>query len=244
MRVHAAKFASFLILGALANIAVAVALACTVDMEVAEVVGAQEVAFPNLDGSTVWFVVDQRAFGTTRVTAWIDSPANLELPDFAPPGWCQIPEVIEQYNVQARRPRSGHEAPTELTDYLWEDARGWPFRALKYRHVCTSTGSNWYGTAVTNETTESGWKLEPFASVFSGNTNPRVLPKRAIWLGFFANTVSYAFLICSPFVVRIALRRHFRRRRGRCKTCAYDLRGANHLQCPECGVRLASGEDS
>ena len=62
------------------------------------------------------------------------------------------------------------------------------------------------------------------------------LPCRPIWSGFAMNTIFYAailwFLTLGPF----AARRLIRRRRGRCIECGYDLRGAEHEVCPECGA--------
>jgi len=69
------------------------------------------------------------------------------------------------------------------------------------------------------------------------NTSPRYLPLYPIWSGFLVNTIFYAvilwLLIPGPFV----LRRFTRRKRGLCENCAYDLRGAEHDACPECGTK-------
>ena len=35
-----------------------------------------------------------------------------------------------------------------------------------------------------------------------------------------------------------AMKRAYRRRRGKCVKCAYDLRGAEHEACPECGAAI------
>ncbi len=64
----------------------------------------------------------------------------------------------------------------------------------------------------------------------------RVFAFRPIWPGFAINTIFYAailwMLTLGPFIVR----RVIRRKRGRCIKCGYDLRGAEHTVCPECGV--------
>ncbi len=63
----------------------------------------------------------------------------------------------------------------------------------------------------------------------------RRLPLTPLWPGIAINTVFYGailwLLVPGPF----ALRRYVRRRRGRCITCGYDLRGAFDEGCPECG---------
>ena len=59
-----------------------------------------------------------------------------------------------------------------------------------------------------------------------------------MWPGFAINTLLYTvilwLLICGPF----ELRRLLRRKRGLCITCGYDLRGAEHERCPECGMTI------
>ena len=64
----------------------------------------------------------------------------------------------------------------------------------------------------------------------------RVLPFAPLWPGLVINTLFYAgllwLLIPGPFV----LRRIIRNKRGLCVKCAYDLRGAEHEACPECGT--------
>jgi len=64
----------------------------------------------------------------------------------------------------------------------------------------------------------------------------RVLPLRPAWRGFTVNTAFYAGLLWLPLVAR----RMIRRKRGLCVTCAYDLRGAEHEACPECGQKCLS----
>ncbi len=60
--------------------------------------------------------------------------------------------------------------------------------------------------------------------------------RRLLWPGFAINTLFYAailwLLILGPFTAR----RMIRRKRGQCSKCGYDLRGAEHEVCPECGA--------
>ena len=66
----------------------------------------------------------------------------------------------------------------------------------------------------------------------------RLLPLRPLWPGFAINTIFYAailwFVMLGPFTAR----RIIRRKRGQCIKCGYDLRGAEHEACPECGVEV------
>ena len=65
-----------------------------------------------------------------------------------------------------------------------------------------------------------------------------MLPYAPIWTGLVMNTLLYAamlwVLMGAPFVVR----RWRRQRTGRCFRCGYDLRGADHEVCPECGAEV------
>ena len=63
-------------------------------------------------------------------------------------------------------------------------------------------------------------------------------PNRVIWSGMIVNEVFYGSVIALSFVGWIQGRRAIRRRSGRCPKCAYDLRGAEHEVCPECGVEV------
>ena len=68
----------------------------------------------------------------------------------------------------------------------------------------------------------------------------RILPLRPIASGFLYNTIFYAVplwvLVTGPF----ALRRFIRTKRGLCVKCGYDLKGAEHEVCPECGTEQAN----
>ena len=74
--------------------------------------------------------------------------------------------------------------------------------------------------------------MYPIQSMF----DRRFLPPRPLWLGFAANTVLLALVLWSPFVPWV-LRQYLRCKRGLCVKCAYDLRGAEHEVCPECGTQ-------
>ena len=75
----------------------------------------------------------------------------------------------------------------------------------------------------------------------AGSTRRRLLPLHPVPIAFLANTSVYAALLWlvtpGPFI----LRRAIRRKRGRCISCAYDLRGTDHAACPECGAEVVTG---
>lgn len=70
--------------------------------------------------------------------------------------------------------------------------------------------------------------------------NTRRLPTRIMPLGFTVNTLVYAGLIAIIVWACAFLRRRCRVREGCCTACGYDLRGAAHERCPECGTATAS----
>ena len=88
---------------------------------------------------------------------------------------------------------------------------GWPLRCI--------AGERWHE-----------WHGPPGMLVASGAQ----WPNRVIWSGMAINTVFYALILWLPFAPFV-LRRSIRRKRGHCIKCGYDLRGAEHEVCPECG---------
>lgn len=58
------------------------------------------------------------------------------------------------------------------------------------------------------------------------------------WLVFpFWASTALLTLLCATPVVRGPVVRQWRRRRGRCVECGYELRGLRSARCPECGTR-------
>ncbi len=70
-----------------------------------------------------------------------------------------------------------------------------------------------------------------------------VLPLTLYWPGALANTLIYAAALLVPFTMYPIVRRHLRRRRGRCPACSYDLRATTTGICPECGAAIGAGSD-
>ncbi len=70
----------------------------------------------------------------------------------------------------------------------------------------------------------------------------RVLPLGLLWPAFLVNSAFYAVIIWLSlfclFAPRRAIRRSRRRFLGHCLNCDYDLRGAGHDVCPECGLAV------
>jgi len=63
---------------------------------------------------------------------------------------------------------------------------------------------------------------------------------QVLWYGLALSVVTNAAVLSLPFVLFCLWRRWWRRTRGRCIACAYDLTGAAHERCPECGREVTS----
>ncbi len=66
------------------------------------------------------------------------------------------------------------------------------------------------------------------------NDQPR-FPVYPLLPGFAINSIFYAAILWVLTLGPITARRFVRRKRGHCIKCGYDLRGAEHEVCPECG---------
>ena len=114
---------------------------------------------------------------------------------------------------------------------------GWPFRSLE--------GGDYYKAsweteiATTRERNLLSLRPLPWPER-TYNWYGRV-PTKPIWPGFVANTLFYAFFLCGLLYGPRTARRLVRRKRGCCIKCGYDLRGAEHEACPECGCEVCAG---
>jgi hypothetical protein len=110
-----------------------------------------------------------------------------------------------------------------------EDARGWPYLAL----WCTLDPAVIEGTAA-GKPCPDGIALSKLNGKIT-TSYFRALPVRPIWRGLAADTGIFAGAWLSGLVLAGAGRRWWRRRRGRCPACGYDLSGSSTV-CPECGA--------
>ncbi len=214
------KLVVFLLLGAVVN--VAVAWGCAVLL-----IGRTEPDMEHIearDGSAdpePWLVT--RAWGSEYVEVGLI---------FELPGLFEInidPQARPSFDWSTLR--SGPlEKARRLVDasVVAEVGAGWPLKCLGYR-VRVLEPDN-VDSAIAYD-----WGLP----VERGLNDPldnlgKILPLRPLWPGFAINTVFYALILLVPFAP-FTLRCFIRRKRGRCINCGYDLRGAEHEVCPECG---------
>jgi hypothetical protein len=106
---------------------------------------------------------------------------------------------------------------------------GWPLTALKglsKHHILRDSGvvdrvrhEHWSGLRL---------RIRP--------RQPIMLPVEPHWPGFALDTAFYGALVFLLWSAPGVVRRRTRKRRDRCPTCGYDLRGTTNGPCPECGA--------
>ncbi len=119
----------------------------------------------------------------------------------------------------------GHHT-VEFDHFTWEEAAGWP--CLCVRSVYT-TGCS----------LQHSYRVPAPIRRFLPGMQTAELPYRPIPRGFVLNTLLYAALWPPVLALPFALRGSYRRRRGRCPRCSYNLRGDLASGCPECGWNRA-----
>lgn len=104
---------------------------------------------------------------------------------------------------------------------------GWPVRCLDGGWWLNDEGMREYNDVVHLDLSEYSW-VTPYSTF---------IPVGVKWLGLCIDTLLWAALLWTLFFGPGFLRRVARRRKGRCLTCGYDLRGIFEGGCPECGWR-------
>ena len=165
--------------------------------------------------------------------------------------WDQRPRPDLDWHVSYWAKWGGHparcgfhvEANTETADLRWmfmckQYLTGWPFRSFE--------GQTWSLAAYDIEPSRTALYETSVKSLWFGGSAECLdiggwhfailpIPTRPIWPAFAINTVIYAISAWLMKRGSCELRRFIRRKRGRCITCGYDLRGDLDHGCPECG---------
>lgn len=219
------KLALFLLLlGAIVNVAVAWGCVLWIDRPQQN---SNAIFLKSTDGD--WFVSIRNAFGTTQIHSgrkkWSWSEFSSPLPD---------EQVIPKWAYILKTPTEGYENGIYGT---WEsrqvDGRGWPMLTVwSETSRCVGRGS----------TIPCEQNLEgiPIPKPLWPNISIRKFPNNPIWRGFIINTIFYATLIWLLTLGPFTARRMIRRKCNHCIKCGYDLRGAEHEVCPECGNDLTA----
>ncbi len=113
-----------------------------------------------------------------------------------------------------------------------ETTAGWPFYSLEsFVHRTTDFSQSPPQSEYRSGTFELPREILPR----SWGTE---VPVRPIWTGFAINSLLYATAVCLLAMIPPRIRRHLRRRAGRCPNCNYDLRATTTGACPECGAAI------
>jgi hypothetical protein len=237
MRSIAIRVAVFLILGAAVNVAVAWGCASLSAMGPADSL-ASSITFSY--GQWLMQIEREAGFGRERLgLAGSLGPfrVDTELRSVSPADSWRAPPAYEAVPSWSRLgpARSGAHRMVDA-----EEAAGWPLKSM-WAAVVESRGQGWI-TLSSTAIHFAGWTT-PMAD---GTVHSqRLLPLLPIWRGFAINTFLYSAILALLFYPPRVIRRAIRARRGLCTSCGYDLRGAAHERCPECGalvpcVRCAS----
>ena len=177
------------------------------------------------------------------VVAWVGTLASsvfLELrlvdaarlwSEIAPSDW----PTWDADETDARTERSWGQS----VDVVWSTASGGPHVVVSYRQGFPVRGLRglllWdsSGPRAVNAIYFDWSQVDPSSGRYS------VLGYSPLWPGFVVNTVFYAAILWLLTLGPFTLRRLIRHKRGLCIKCGYDLRGAEHEVCPECGVGLS-----
>lgn len=120
---------------------------------------------------------------------------------------------------------------------------GIPFRSLEHSWEYLEGGIRTRtlkdGTVIIDEVL-TNWcihvSLDEFDPLlFPAYPSRKHVPLRPIWHGFLLNSFFYGFLL---WLVVPILVRSYRRFRGRCVECRYNLTGNTSGVCPECGAPI------
>jgi hypothetical protein len=195
----------FLLLGAMVNVAIAWALAVSVDLE----------------SAPTWWEV-KAEWPEAVPDSWPGPPVAVWREGF---GWCAC-----TYWASAK----GEEGFIIANHYLESAEVGWPCSSLcwRVRHIVIPQGkpARSWSHVIKGDGIRPDWERLGFTPL-----SWKRLPTRPIWPGFLINTLFWAVILWMLIVGPFALRRLIRRKCGRCPNCGYDLRGGFEAGCPECG---------
>ncbi|MBX3405157.1 MAG: hypothetical protein KF869_00210 [Phycisphaeraceae bacterium] len=194
----------------------------------------------NLPGPHVssWFGVDDWRVGLDRyllVSLWTHHEAKQDTP---PPVPADV--AAERAKLKSNPMSEGHcpllvnYSPNTAIMHLAVQEYGFPLRCAWSWRVDQNAAIQVTAPAAGSKSFSGG------AFVLHSTANEDYsLPYLPIWLGIFANTVTYFTMFLALSYGRRQLLSTLRRRRGLCPACAYDLRATPAgSPCPECGSAL------
>ena len=186
-------------------------------------------------GAGTWHVYRNERLGQVLIRRYWSRYS----PEDQPPAWDIIDRPAERFVPVWASDLLLLEPPTGVIGNAAVEGSGWPVVAMRTR--CDEFPGPLKGQSVRQVT--EGILLTPTAEVRLGDMfyRAKALPLGLVWPGFAINTIFHAVLLWMLWLLTLqpfAARRMIRRKRGHCIKCGYDLRGAEHEACPECGVEV------
>ena len=217
----------FLLLGAIANVAVAWACDLATESASSSITYSAITIRPT---APVWFYLTSTRPGLTSVErVAIDNTYAGAVSMYR---FLGDHGVAMQSGVQGNSPprwsRAFSTKPVperDGRDPLIELASGWPLLSVRCDYVATSISQI--------DRLRGGIVFSTPSAAAS-----RVLPFQPIWPGFAINTLFYAVVLWGLFAAPFALRRRRRIKRGLCPKCAYPI--GDSPVCTECGAAIQS----
>ena len=223
----------FLLLGAIVNVAVAWGLALAIDIRKAPATALYRKIDPAESSVRgILFVSRWSEPGAVCLISYVGRPhhgpgqGTLEgVPELLVNDWARR-QILPWILGEAPWPENGLGL-----DRRELDARGWPMLSF---WCVTAQRRTFSGVKA-----EGGLQLPDRWVKKHDRWLQRIttLPYRPIGLGLAINSLFYATILWLFVFAPFATRRFIRRKRGLCIKCGYDLRGAEHEVCPECGTQ-------
>ena len=217
----------FLLIGAVANVAVAWACALWLSPRYEDEQGSALRQYgPEHQPIRKWEVRRFSRAGGTLIVSFRDrnsdpSPETDEAPSLLLPNWADLPA----------EPHFIYHSTSEHLEHLVFDARGWPLISLWCRRELVGLPDQLTAVEGGIKTGLPAFQHGPLQVFFRP-----ALPLRPIWRNFAANTVFYALILWLAIRGPFVLRRQVRQRRGRCPNCGYPV--GTSAVCTECGRSL------
>jgi len=200
-----------LLLGAVANVAIAWACVC-------------------------WGPVATRSGATEERMPW-----RAKVPDdwmTEARQWRESSWAISEYWSWAL-PSAAMSRPIDFT-VQWTAESGVPWRSLFVeRHRAESAGATYNAIAWDRPSSIcEGVAIPDWIPGTQFSRMTRYLPTRVLWPGFAVNTIFYASILWLLLAGPCALRRRLRARHGQCQNCGYPI-GVSPV-CTECGEAISA----
>ena len=240
MKRRLVKIVLFLFLGAVVNVAVAWGCALwSADGQIYEIEPVDENRRPN--------TVDDDLLAWLEERQWVITEDQIvTFGDLTTFGYYRRELFVLSRSRFPPEGPGGFSGGLYPAEFLRHTSAGWPLLSLDGEEWIASYEVRWEwmkdGSAWNTEPYDTKWVRYVEVPVDQYGLGlmpmPRPIPFRPVWPGYAINTIFYAAILWMLTLGPSTARRIIRRKRGHCIKCGYDLRGAGHEVCPECGVEV------